>query len=174
MKHTYKYGCESRLEENVAVKVNDIFGAEFEVHPKISECVFNLSGEHAVDFLLPKHQLYIEVKGQMTLYTINKMLYLYRLFDGTDKWFYIFQATEEAWMTPLDDVSISNEERKRLCESNKVTQYDELNKLVTGEISAEELSRRSRIRLENYMWHRSGDLSRWRELHREKFGKALW
>ena len=40
-------------------------------------------------------------------------------------------------------------------------QYDELKKLATGEISVEELARRSRMRLENYIWHRNGDLSRW-------------
>lgn len=174
MKHAYKYGCDSRLEEDVAVRLHEIFGSGIDVHPPIYECVFNLSDNHAVDFLVKGHQLYIEVKGQMIMYAINKMMYLYRLWDGTDKWFYIFQATEEAWIQPIDDISISKEQRDVLRKENTTMQYDELKKLAAGEISAEELARRSRMRLGNYIWHRNGDLSRWRELHRQRFGKKLW
>ena len=172
MKHGSCY--DSHIEENVGEELKRIFGTAVEIHPKISECIFNLGGKHAVDFLLKRHNLYIEVKGYMTLYAINKMKYLERLLNGSGRWYYIFQATEESWMHPFDDVFISKEQRNEYCRKNVSAQCEELKKLETGEVSVEELAQRSKARLENYIWHRGGDLSRWREMHQQRFGKELW
>ena len=171
IKHSFCY--DSHVEENVGEELRRIFGSAVEIHPKVSECVFN-SGGHAVDFLLKEYNLYIEVKGYMTLYAINKMKYLERLLNGSGSWYYIFQATEESWIHPFDDVTISKGQRNKHCRENVSAQCEELKKLKAGEISAEELAQRSKVRLENYIWHRSGDLSRWREMHQQRFGKALW
>lgn len=58
-------------------------------------CPFNINNGYNADFYLPNLNLYIEVKGQMTLHTINKLWYLL-LFSNMN--FYIWQATEEDWL----------------------------------------------------------------------------
>jgi len=60
------------------------------------------------DLYLPTAQLYVEMKGYMTLYAISKMSWLCK----QDFSYYIFQGTEDDWNpyieSPLKNLSATN------------------------------------------------------------------
>lgn len=123
---------------------------------KIEGAPFNRRNYHLVDFYLPELDLYVEVKGFMTLYQVNVLTYLSK-YSG--KHFYILQVTEEDWIRPYSkeiDGSLSN----KFIE-NKEIQYNEILKLQKGKYTAKELNKLSFKRLNQYIKHRSKDLDRW-------------
>ena len=106
----------------------------------------------------------------MSLYAVNTLLYCHRLLNGPD-WYYVFQGTEGGWFNPSDEINCKK--ILQLCRQNIEKQFQELEDLKNGKVTAQELSQLSRRRLENYIWYRNGDLSRWQEMYRRKYGKEL-
>lgn len=175
----FYYGVEcSKRSEVYVSKLEAMIGKELEVRfpegvtsqPSLQGCVFERGGKYTPDFLLNDYNLYIEVKGWMSLYAVNMLLYCHRMLNGP-LWYYVFQGTEEGWMNPFDEMNCTNP--TQLCEQNIQKQFQELEGLKTGKVTAQELSLLSRKRLENYIWHRNGDLSRWQEMYRQRYGKDL-
>lgn len=73
---------------------NEVFGT----HIKIDGIPFNKGGQHEVDFRLVSskgEELFVEVKGEMTLLEINKLQYL---LNETSYNFYVLQLTEIDWI----------------------------------------------------------------------------
>ena len=160
----------SKLERQIGEGLRKLFPEGVTSQPSIQGCVFAPSGSYTADFLLNEYNLYIEVKGWMSLYAVNTLLYCHRMLTGP-LWYYVFQGTEEGWINPSDEINCDNVENQR--QLNIQEQFRELKELKTGAVSAKELSLRSRKRLENYIWYRNGDLSRWQELYRQRYGKEL-
>ena len=160
----------SKLEKKIGDGLQMRFPEAVTSQPSIQECVFAPSGNYTADFLLNDYNLYIEVKGWMSLYAVNTLLYCHRMLNGPS-WYYVFQGTEEGWMNPSDEIKSTNP--KQLCKQNIEKQFQELEGLKTGKVTAEELSLLSRRRLENYIWYRNGDLPRWQEMYRQRYGKEL-
>lgn len=160
----------SKLERQIGEGLRKLFPEGVTSQPSIQGCVFARSGNYTADFLLNDYNLYIEVKGWLSLHAVNTLLYCHRMLNGP-LWYYVFQGTEEGWMNPSDEINCANP--TQLCKQNIQKQFQELEGLKTGKTTAQELSLLSRRRLENYIWYRNGDLSRWQELYRQRYGKEL-
>lgn len=81
----------------------------------ITNVAFNKNGIYKPDFYLPDKNLYIEIKGFMTLYTVNKLHYLLQLLPEN---FCILQMTEDDWIKELlsDKSILSKKDRlQRSC-----------------------------------------------------------
>ena len=117
---------------------------------------FAQSRKHKVDFYLPEYKLYIEVKGQMTIYAVATLLWEH---IGSGENFYVYQATNENWMTPYD--KSQHQTLKSKLEQNLSKQQEELKNLVDGKITAEVLSKRSLSRLIGYIGDEFKGLADW-------------
>lgn len=72
----------------------------------ITNVAFNKNGIYKPDFYLSDRNLYIEIKGFMTIYVVNKLHYLLQLLPAN---FCILQMTEADWIRELlFDKSISS------------------------------------------------------------------
>lgn len=160
----------SKLERKIGDSLRKIFQEDVISQPCVPDCVFVNRGNYKADFLLEKYKLYIEVKGWMSLYAVNTLLYCHRLLNGPD-WYYVFQGAEGGWFNLSDEINCKK--ILQLCRQNIEKQFQELEDLKNGKVTAQELSQLSRRRLENYIWYRNGDLSRWQEMYRRKYGKEL-
>lgn len=81
----------------------------------ITNVAFNKNGIYKPDFYLLDKNLYIEIKGFMTLYTVNKLHYLLQLLPEN---FCILQMTEDDWIKELlsDKSILSKKDRlQRSC-----------------------------------------------------------
>ncbi|MDY6397113.1 MAG: hypothetical protein SPL22_05220 [Treponema sp.] len=65
----------------------------------ITDIPFNKTKVYRPDFYLPEKDLYIEIKGFMTLFNVNKLLYLLRKRLPTN--FCILQMTDETWIPEI-------------------------------------------------------------------------
>lgn len=163
---------DSKIEKECWERLITIFDRKcIDVHPVIEECWFEQSGKSKADFRLAKEDLYIEVKGLMTLFEVNKMRYLQHLLKRN---YYILQCTAESWLQPFEESEKMRKDREEILRNNVDAQFAELQDLKDGRVSAAELSKRSQQRLENYILHRQGDFSRWSEVYKRKTGKELW
>lgn len=118
---------------------------------KIFDIPFNNKGIHLVDFYLPEKDLYVEIKGFMTLYQINVLKYL---LSFTNKHFYILQMTEEDWIIPYNKDEHLSVNRK--IQNNIEIQFNEILNLKN-----DSLSQLSKNRLDQYIRYRSDDLDKW-------------
>ena len=102
-------------------------------------------------------KLYVEIKGMMTYLEVNKLNYL---LNETGKDFYILQLTELDRMNPYKGNTATDayEKSKRDFE----TQVQELVDFVKGYVACDELSKRSKKRLQDYINYRADDLERWK------------
>lgn len=123
---------------------------------KIFDIPFTQRHYHLVDFYLPDYDLYIEVKGFMTLFQINVLKYLLKY---RKEHFYILQVTEEDWIKPYNKL-VHNSLRNKL-ELNKDMQYKELLKLKKGNIDISSLQKLSLRRLNSYIKYRNKDINTW-------------
>lgn len=118
----------------------------------ISDVAFNKNGIYKPDFYLPDKNLYIEVKGFMTVYTVNKLYYLLQLLPEN---FCILQMTEDDWIKGLlFDESISSKKARleRSCE----IQFNEILQLPNKQLH--DLSYK---RLSEYICTRQEEYQTW-------------
>lgn len=118
----------------------------------ISDVAFNKNGIYKPDFYLPDKNLYIEIKGFMTLYTVNKLHYLLQLLPEN---FCILQMTEDDWIKELlsDKSILSKKDRlQRSCE----IQFNEILQL-----SNKQLHDLSYKRLSEYICTRQEEYKTW-------------
>ena len=121
----------------------------------ISDVAFNKNGIYKPDFYLPDKNLYIEVKGFMTVYTVNKLYYLLQLLPEN---FCILQMTEDDWIKELlFDKSISS--KKARLERSYEIQFNEILQLPNKQLhdlSYKRLTEYIRTRQEEYQdWIRT-------------------
>ena len=122
----------------------------------VNNCPFNRGGKYKIDFYLPDYDLYIEVKGQMTMYQVNVLRYCS---EYLGKNYYILQMTSEDWIGPYSCSGLKNIRSKIM--QDTATQFNEILDLSQNRITTDELCKRSKIRLEKYIAYRNGDISRW-------------
>lgn len=125
--------------------------AEIEYQKVIHNIPFNKRKDYKCDFYIKERDLYVEVKGFMTLYAVNKLLYLQN-HSGVN--FYILQTTEEDWITPHDGSCSIKEKNEKNIEI-------QIKELLDKSIPTEELVARSKQRLNDYIEFRKGDIERW-------------
>ena len=114
---------------------------------------------HEVDLKLISikgEELFVEVKGEMTLLETNKLRYL---FNETSLNFYLIQLTDIDWIEPYSKEKYQKKSIKSKQDFD--TQIFELVSFIKGEITGEEMSARSKKRLEDYIEFRAKDLETW-------------
>lgn len=118
----------------------------------IRNVAFNRTGIYKPDFYLPDRNLYIEIKGFMTISAVNVLRYLLQ-FEPVN--FCILQMTEHDWIRELllDKSIFSNVARlQRSCE----IQFNEILQLTNKQLH--DLSCK---RLEEYMATRENEYQSW-------------
>ena len=119
----------------------------------IDNIPFNKSHIYRPDFYLPEKNLYIEIKGFMTLYNVNKLRYL--LEKRLPSNFCILQMTDETWIYDIyKDASLTSVEKK--IEKSVKRQFDEI-----ASLSSQELHDISLKRLNEYIENNNNDLQNW-------------
>lgn len=116
---------------------------------------FNKNGKYRADFYLPNKDgngLYIEVKGQMTLFTINKLKYLLVKYPN----FCILQMTSEIWIPEVRDDDVNYPTINSKIDEIIKRQFCEIKKL-----SVEQLHDLSIERLKEYERYLNQELSSW-------------
>lgn len=119
----------------------------------ITDIPFNKTKVYRPDFYLPEKDLYIEIKGFMTLFNVNKLLYLLRKRLPTN--FCILQMTDETWIPEIYQDKTLTSINKKIDKSIE-TQFDEIKNL-----SAQELHDISLKRLEAYIELNNRELEEW-------------
>ena len=136
------------------------FGCVFETQAVGGHCPFLKRGKHKIDFKVTSasgEELYIEVKGYLSFYSVNVLEYL---LSYSDKNFYVFQATDEDWMGAVQQGQSAQEKIAQ----NKRRQKDEVGDFIRGVLSAKEMAERSLQRLRDYRELRAGEVERWRQM----------
>lgn len=121
-------------------------------------CPFTKRRKHKIDFkIISKkgHILFVEVKGQMTLYAVNTLRYSLSHNDVQD--FYILQLTDEDWIEGCPE----NMVLKQKINQNIQLQFDEITKFVNDEITPEKMQELSIKRLDAYRELHEKDFDRW-------------
>ena len=162
----------SRLEKRVYEDLKMIFGDRVECQPEIDDCVFEEGGKYTADFYLRDIDLFIEVKGYMTVFEANKYQYVFAL---DNKNYYLFHAYNEDWFGESVDI---NKSVRDIHEELYQTQLEELRALLTcngngPKKAVAELSDKCRARLAAYIKLRSHDLEKWSAEYTRKTGKKL-
>lgn len=119
---------------------------------KIDNIPFNRNKTHMVDFYLPKQDIYVEIKGFMTIQAVNILKYL--LYIDTRK-FYILQMTEEDWIEEYNKEIHKSVKNKIL--NNIQLQFEEI---ISNENTF--LQNISIDRLENYIKVCNNKLEDWK------------
>jgi hypothetical protein len=119
----------------------------------ITDIPFNKTKVYRPDFYLPEKDLYIEIKGFMTLFNVNKLLYLLKKRLPTN--FCILQMTDETWIPEIYQDKTLTSINKKIDKSIE-TQFDEIKNL-----SAQELHDISLNRLEAYIELNKRELEEW-------------
>ena len=117
------------------------YGTNYELHKVIDNIPFTKRKKHEVDFLFKSSnggELYVEIKGQMTYMEVNKLRFLLE-YSNLD--FYILQLTEIDWIKPYKANEFEREFQKS--KEDFYTQIEELIGFVNGNVTGEELSKRS-------------------------------
>lgn len=115
---------------------------------------FNQTGYYSPDFYIPSLDLYIEVKGLMTLHMVEMMKYMLSVWDGN---YIILQMTEEDWIEPYCKSKHKSIEKK--IQQNIEKQLSELVSLSTADLV--DLSKK---RLDDYIKYRNGSIARWKAI----------
>jgi hypothetical protein len=108
------------------------------------------------DAFLPQANIYIEIKGFMTIYAMAKMSWLCRCKKIR---YYIFQGTEEDWNPYLQSPLLSQSPVKRTTEQNITQQIQELVHLIQND--PDQASKMSLCRLKDYMRIRIAEYQAW-------------
>ena len=119
----------------------------------ITDIPFNKTKVYRPDFYLPEKDLYIEIKGFMTLFNVNKLLYLLKKRLPTN--FCILQMTDETWIPEIYQDKTLTSINKKIDKSIEI-QFDEIKNL-----SAQELHDISLNRLEAYIELNKRELEDW-------------
>ena len=119
----------------------------------ITNVPFNKTGIYKPDFYLPDKNLYIEIKGFMTLFTINKLFYLLEKKLPTN--FCILQMTDEDW---IRDIKLNDSFRTA---GQKIQKSIELQFNEIKCMSSIELHNLSLKRLNEYVLTRKAELTDW-------------
>ena len=113
------------------------------------------------DIYLPKGNIYIEVKGFMTIYAMAKMAWLCR----QDFNYYIFQGTESEWDpwlgSPMDGTKPSIDTEAGKLRAQIAHQVAELGHLIAHD--SREISKLSLLRLEDYIRIRMREYAAWND-----------
>lgn len=130
---------------------------EYYIPTKDNYCInavpFNKTGIYKPDFYLPHKDLYIEVKGFMTIWTVNKLQYLLK--KRLPENFCILQMTEDWWIPAVrEDKTLTSVKSK--IEKSIAVQFEEIRTL-----SAKELHDLSLQRLEEYLTVNQKELDKW-------------
>lgn len=144
------------LFKNFLIKNN----IEYHIPTKDVYCInkvpFNKNGIYKPDFYLPQKDLYIEVKGFMTIWTVNKLQYLLK--KRLPENFCILQMTEDWWIPAVRDDETLTSAKSKIAKSIAI-QFEEIKKL-----SAKQLHDLSLERLEEYLIVNQKELDKWLEL----------
>lgn len=149
----------SALEKNIHSELTKIFGLNNVIYQKeIYNCPFTSSNKHKVDFFIKNYDLYIEVKGSMTLYETNVLEYLLKY---REERFCIIQGTCEDWIRPY--VKSRDKSAKNKNTQNLAQQLQELNDLKNNKLSTKVLQTLSIQRLNKFRRLRARDIRKWRQ-----------
>lgn len=135
-------------------------GCCFEKQAVVEHCPFLKRGKHKVDFRVTSargEELYVEVKGYLSFYSVNVLEYLLR-YSG--KAFYVFQVTDEDWM----GVAKQGQSVQEKIDQNKRRQEDEIGRFIRGDLVAQVMVERSLQRLKDYKKLRACEVERWRKM----------
>lgn len=127
------------------------------------ECPFNKNLKRQCDFYLPKYNLYIEIKGMLTLSEINKIMWLQRC-SGVKV--HVFVLDNEDW-----DGYCEEREKGKSTEKKKLIlkkQIDEIRALKENRIAVCDLVKLSELRILEYAITRSADIIRWNKFMIER------
>lgn len=116
---------------------------------------------HKVDFYLPDYDLYIEIKGFMTYWSINVLRYL---LNNSGHNFYVLQMTESDWIEKYNKKIHKTNTNK--CALNNSIQFNEILELTKGNITPEQLSQISSKRIDDYINLRNNDIDNWLEIEK--------
>ena len=131
-------------------------GIGYEDHWEMSsQCAFNAASAREADFYLPEYDLYIEVKGTMTLFDHNKLSWLV---EESGEKVYVFVDDNEDWDGLCDTRLETATQKKRFI---LVKQIKELKALKAGALKVDDLVKLSKLRLHEYVITRSADNIRW-------------
>lgn len=119
----------------------------------IDNVPFNKSKTYKADFYLPKKDLFIEIKGFMTLYAVNKLIYL--LEKRLPNNFCILQMTEEEWIKEISEDKNLKSASGKLQKSIQ-QQFSEIKTL-----DSKKLHDLSQKRLKEYIATRKAELDFW-------------
>ena len=111
---------------------------------------------HKVDFYIPKNEIFIEIKGWMTIYAMSKMMWL----ANNLKNYYIFQMTENDWNpflnSPLkhenEKISKYNQQLKEIVYFSK-NDSQEINNITKSRIRLYIQTRIDEYKLWNKEWY---------------------
>lgn len=158
------------MNECLVAHFFDSYGILYDVYVDMEiDCPFNASGTRKADFYLSEYDLYVEVKGMITLVELNKLKWLSE-FSG--KKVYVFVIDNEDWDGYCDE-RIHNNAKDRKNEVLEM-QFNELLALKRGIVGVDVLVRLSRLRLREYAITRSADIIRWNKISIErKMQKAM-
>lgn len=137
--------CDNQITYRIPTMQNDI----------LTNIPFNKNGKYRADFYLPKkgdNGLFIEVKGQMTFFTICKLKYL---LDKCPN-FYILQMTSEIWIPNVRDDNVNYPTINSKIEESIKRQFKEILTLPTNK-----LHDLSSERLKEYERYLNQELSTW-------------
>ena len=131
-------------------------GMEYKDHLEMDAlCAFNAGSEREADFYLPEYDLYIEVKGAMTHYEYNKLMWLV---EESGEKVYVLVDDNADWNGLHDARFETAAEKKRYV---LIKQIKELMALKKGILKADDLVELSKLRLREYVITRSADNIRW-------------
>jgi hypothetical protein len=111
--------------------------------------------EHKVDFYLTDSNVYIEVKGQMTYYAVNQLLWEVKKIPAP---FFVFQCTEEDWIDKYDEKRHGTQTAK--IKYNIDRQFKEIKELSNPE-KVKELTATTEKRIQDYIQVRKLELEEW-------------
>ena len=129
--------------------------------------VKNKAGKHEADYRIQNakgDELFIEVKGSLTYFEVNKLLFLTEVYKRP---FYILEVTNEDWMG-----ACGNERGATGKKIAGVTlqQYEEIRQFWMGNKSAQEMNDLASTRLHQYIEVRNNDLKVWTDKYRQYEG----
>lgn len=141
----------------------DDLSIEYELHTNLPvECPFNKNLKRQCDFYLPKYNLYIEIKGVLTLSEINKIMWLQRC-SGVNV--HVLVLDNEDWDGYCDEKEGKSTEKKKLILEKQI---NEICALKENRIAVCDLVKLSELRILEYAITRSADIIRWNKFMIER------
>jgi hypothetical protein len=143
----------SKLEENIINKlINNNIELESQKVIPIDNCPWKNSNKISskCDIYLPQADLYIEVKGFMTIFAMAKMSW----FCKQNINYYIFQGTEEDWSLNIGNIIDENYKSENIRPKYKLFEYNfeyQIKEIVAINKSKENVSKISLLRLKDFI-----------------------